>query len=114
VNPGAIRLTAAARDWAIEHGGTVTIRRSLRHGCCGGSTLVPVAEIGEPSDPREHVEAMVDGVRVFRPSSPAIDEAAPIVIDLAGLWRWRRLVVTGMEIAMAGEDAIARPVDDVR
>lgn len=70
----------------------------MRHGCCGGSALVPVAEIGEPNEPDKYVEELIDGVRIFRPSSLAIDEATPITIDLAGLWRWRRLVLTGLEI----------------
>jgi len=93
-----ITLTPAARRWAIEHGNAITLRRSLRHGCCGGSVRVPVAEIGEPGDSPEYVEEIVDGVRIYRSSSLAGEVGTPITIDLAGLWRWRRLVVTGIEI----------------
>ncbi|TVQ50706.1 MAG: hypothetical protein EA377_14075 [Phycisphaerales bacterium] len=104
-NHAAITLTPAARRWALEHGGAITLRESLRHGCCGGSAHVPVAEIGEPNDPAEYVEEVVDNVRIFLASALTIDGATPITIDLAGLWRWRRLVVTGIEITTAHEKA---------
>ena len=95
-----ITLTPAARCWALEHGSAITLRHSLRHGCCGGSARVPVAEIGEPVDPSQYLESVIDDVRIFRASSLAIDGATPITIDLAGLWRWRRFVVTGAGIGI--------------
>lgn len=104
-NHVTITLTPAARRWAQEHGGAITLRQSLRHGCCGGSARVPVAEIGEAKEPAKYVEEVVDDVRIFRDSSLAIDGATPITIDLAGLWRWRCLVVTGIEITTAHEKA---------
>lgn len=111
-NHATITLTPAARRWALEQGGAITLRQSRRHGCCGGSALVPVAEIGEPRQPRdaaenraEYIQEVVDGVRVFRSPSLATAGAAPITIDLAGLWRWRRLVVTGAQITADHEKA---------
>ena len=100
-----IRLTPAARRWAMEHGGAITLRQSLRHGCCGGRVRVPVAEIGTPNDPAEFIEEVVDEVRIFRYAALTNDERSPITIDLAGLWRWRALVIRGIEITTDHEKA---------
>lgn len=104
-NRNTITLTPAARGWANDHGGAITVRHSVRNGCCGGSARVPVAEVGEPGNPAEYVEETVDGVRIYRPSSLGNADRPVITIDLAGLWRWRRLVVTGIEITPDREKA---------
>ena len=97
-NRNTIRLTPEAYQWAIDRGEAITLRHSVRHGCCGGSTRVPIAEVGVPNDPTEYVEETVDGIRIYRQSSLGSSDGSVITIDLAGLWRWRRLVVTGSHI----------------
>jgi len=103
--PQTVRLTPAARRWIYEHGGAFTLRHSLRHGCCGGTALVPIAQIGEPQDPEQYVQETIDDIRIYRSPSLNIKQAASIVVELAGLWRWRRLVVTGLEITTSDQKA---------
>lgn len=89
------RLTLAARRWAIDPGGAITLRKSPRG---GGSAMMPVAQAHEPNDPAEYEREVVDDVTVYRRLSIPTDIASPIRIDFAGLWRWRRLIVEGIDI----------------
>jgi hypothetical protein len=94
---GSIRIEAAARDHISHLGGSVTLRGSRRHGCCGGTAFVPTAEPGPPSDAREYDSVTVDGITVFLRSDVAIG-AEPLVIGLDELFRLKRLRVEGTAI----------------
>ena len=93
-----ITLTPAARRWTMERGGAITLRHSTRHGCCGGRARVPVAEAGPPQNPQDYLETAIDGVHVFSPPDFVSDDDRTVTIELAGFWRWRRLVVEGIRI----------------
>jgi hypothetical protein len=43
----------------------VTLRRSRRHGCCGGTAFVPVAEPGAPADRERYRTVEVEAITVF-------------------------------------------------
>ena len=92
-----IRLTPAARDWALGREAAITLRRSLRHGCCGGSALVPLARAGAPDNPANFERLAIGGVTIY--ADPELLHAArrPLTIDVAGFWRWRRPVLEGAE-----------------
>ncbi len=87
-----VTLTAAARDWVLEHGSAVTLRAAPQHGCCGGHAAVPVAEARVPDAPADFERSTIDGVDVYR--APELSEG-PYRIELEGMLRWRRLVVEG-------------------
>jgi hypothetical protein len=83
-----------------RHGGALTIRSSPRHGCCGGTVAVAVAEAGPPRDAAAYQVEQVEGVRVYleRELRDAVD--GPVRIDLEGFGPWRRLWVSGIEPRM--------------
>lgn len=92
---GPAAVTEAAR--AHLAGRPVVLRPSPRHGCCGGTALVPVVEIGDEVGrgavgPDGYEVVRVDGVEVHVDRRLG-DEAGGWTIDLDGLLRWRRLVV---------------------
>jgi hypothetical protein len=97
--PGGIRIEADARAHISRLGGSVTLRGSRRHGCCGGTAFVPTAEPGPPVDPDEYHSLKVDGITVFLRSDVAIG-AEPLVIALDELFSLKRLRVEGMAIWM--------------
>jgi hypothetical protein len=88
-----VTLSAAARDWVLAHGGTVTLRAAPQHGCCGGHAAVPVAEVRVPNTPADFQHVIIDRVEIYR--APELAEG-PYRIGLEGFWRWRRLIVEGV------------------
>lgn len=83
-------ITGAAREYLA--GRPVVLRSSPRHGCCGGTALVPVVEIGPPADPNGFDLSLLDGVEVY--VDQRLDDAQWWTIDLDGILRWKRLVVS--------------------
>jgi hypothetical protein len=94
-----IRIEPAARAFLVAHGGAVTLRGSRRHGCCGGTAFVPVAEPGPPGDREGYSAHEVDGITVFLEPDVA-PGPEPLVVGLDELWRWQRLRVEGTAIRM--------------
>lgn len=87
-----LRITEAARAWLVANGGMLTLRTTTRHGCCGGSAGVPVAEARMPDDPAGMEHSDEAGLRIWREHSLA--EVA-LLVDIDGFGRWQRLVVEG-------------------
>lgn len=88
-------ITTAARAYLA--GRPVVLRSSPRHGCCGGTALLPAVEIGPPDDPGAFELADVLGVEVY--VDPRLDDVEWWTVDVDGLLRWRRLVVRDAEPA---------------
>ena len=86
-----IRITPEARRWLDDHGGEVTLRPSPRHGCCGGTAEVPVAEARRPDRPEDYDAVQVEGVRVH--VSRTLEVAGPIELRLETLMGFGRLFV---------------------
>lgn len=97
-----LTLTPAARQWILDHGGAVTIRHSPRHGCCGGQAMLPVADALVPGDEADYERRTIDGVDVYRARS--LTGAGVVTIDVAGFWRWRRLIVAGAGFGVVDSD----------
>ncbi len=96
---GMVRIDPAAREHIARAGGAVTLRGSRRHGCCGGTAFVPVAEEGPPDEASAYWSAEVNGITVFIREDMEIG-SAPLVIGLDELWGLRRLRVEGSAIWM--------------
>jgi hypothetical protein len=97
--PAEIRIEPAAREYLAARGAAVTLRGARRHGCCGGTAFVPVAEPGAPVD-REHYRPVeVEGITVFLERDVETG-SEPLVVDLDELWGWKRLSVAGTAIRM--------------
>lgn len=88
----ALRITPAARDWALQHGGVLTLRAMPQHGCCGGHAALPVASTNPPERAQDYDVETIDGITVYRAQALA---EGPYTIDLEGFWRWQRLTVEG-------------------
>lgn len=87
-----LTIDAGAIDWIERHGGAVTLRRSPRHGCCGGTALLPVAEARTPATPDDWIERQIDGVTVYV-ARELEAQAGPLSIRAEGFGHWRRLFV---------------------
>ncbi|MDZ7712297.1 MAG: CC/Se motif family (seleno)protein [Rhodovibrio sp.] len=97
----SIAIDAEAQAWLRRRGGALTLRHSPRHGCCGGSARLPVAEPQAPADPTGFDRHRLHGLDVYI----ARDFAAggqPVRVGLEGVWKWRRLTVDGAAIASGG------------
>jgi hypothetical protein len=92
---GTVHIEPAAREHIARAGGVVTLRGVRRHGCCGGTAFVPVAEMGPPDGDVGYRSFEVDGVTLFLQSDVEIGRD-PLVIGLDELWRLRRLRVEGL------------------
>ncbi|MFC2991480.1 CC/Se motif family (seleno)protein [Halomonas tibetensis] len=57
-----IEVTARARAWLKKKGGVATVRLSTRHGCCGGSADIAVAEARRPDEPERYTRLELEGV----------------------------------------------------
>jgi hypothetical protein len=94
-----IRIEAEAHSYLEARGGAVTLRGSRRHGCCGGTAFVPVAEPGPPDEPEHYQAHDVDGITVYLERDVTIGPE-PLVVGLDEVWRWQRLRVDGTAIWM--------------
>ena len=97
--PAEIRIEPEAREHLAGKGGAVTLRGSRRHGCCGGTAFVPVAEPGPPAERERYRTVEVEGITVFLERN--VETASePLVIGIDELWGWKRLRVEGTAIRM--------------
>lgn len=87
-----VRLEAGAAEWVARQGGVISLRPSPRHGCCGGTAPVPVAEARRPDDPSGWLARHIDGITVYLHPAMA-GHSAPLVVRAEGVLRWRRLFV---------------------
>lgn len=90
----SIRLEATAARHAARCGGAITLRGTPRHGCCGDTALVPVAETGAPADRDAWRAQTVDGITVHLDSALGGHEGY-LKICASGFGRWQRLFVAG-------------------
>ena len=96
-----IDLQVGLGAYLAGHGGAVTVRGAIRHGCCGGTVIVPVADAGAPDDAAGHALAERDGVRVFVERALLTGATTRLRIGVEGFGRWRRLWVEGVEARIA-------------
>jgi hypothetical protein len=75
----------------------LTVMAAPRHGCCGGTVGVPVAEEGVPSklDAYEVIEQ--DGIVVYIERALVRGADEPITVGIDGFGPWRALWVAGLE-----------------
>ncbi len=96
-----IRLSPEARQWLQGRHDAVTLRVSPRHGCCGGTAGVPVAEPGTPVDPAAFQRVVVDGITVFL--APELESGEAFTIRVEGFLGLKRLFVEGATLSAGKE-----------
>ncbi len=96
-----IRLSSDARNWLQGRYDAVTLRVSPRHGCCGGTAGVPVAEPGPPENEAAFRRFDVDGITVYLAAELESEQAYTIRVE--GFWGLRRLFVEGAALSAGKE-----------
>ena len=86
--------------YLMRRGASVTLRASPRHGCCGGTVDVPVAELGAPTNTERYEVIEREGVRVYLELGLRRAAREPVTVGLEGFGPWRRLWVSGLESQM--------------
>lgn len=91
----SIDITPDAAEYIREKGGTVMLRSTLKHGCCGGRVELVKAEAGAPRPEDDFESFDLDGVTLYAERGLADDLDTPIRIGLDRLFRMRALYVEG-------------------
>jgi len=99
-----VNLTSAALDYVRRHGGHIMLMDGYRSGCCGGRIRVPALAAEQPKDASQYSSFEIDGCTVWVPSTWT---SGRMEIDLARLWRFRKLVIQSIEIHQAGGISVA-------
>lgn len=92
----APHITASAHTYLA--GRAVHVRSSPRHGCCGGSASIPVAEPGAPEETADAECFEVSGTIVYVDRG-LFGADGSWTVDTDGFARWRRLVVLGLDLS---------------
>lgn len=87
-----LTVSAAAQAWVADRGGSLTVRTATRHGCCGGSAAVPVAEARKPDQPEAYEQHIRGDVTVYVALHLS---GEPLSVDLDRFGPWTRLIVEG-------------------
>lgn len=87
-----IDISSNALDFIKQQGGVVTIRLSPKHGCCGGSASIAVAEASAPKDPSLYQRHCYQDITMFIDSA-LVDQG--LRVDIEGFWKLRHLYVDG-------------------
>lgn len=103
MTPPRIAVSEEAKEWLLARGGALTLRYSLRHGCCGGSAELPVADPEAPAEREVYEKHWLDGLDIYIANDFAAN-GREVRVSLEGFWKWRRLTVDGAEIA-SGRDS---------
>ncbi|MGJ7460708.1 CC/Se motif family (seleno)protein [Halomonas sp. MA07-2] len=89
----AIEITARTREWLKKKGGVATVRLSTRHGCCGGSADIAVAEARTPDEPGSYKRLELDDVTLY--IDPTLVDQG-LKVDIEGFLGLRYLMVEGV------------------
>ncbi|MDZ7852447.1 MAG: CC/Se motif family (seleno)protein [Halomonas sp.] len=88
----AINVTEPASEWLLKKGGVATVRLSPRHGCCGGSADIAVAEAHMPDDPERFTRLEFDGMTLY--IDPTLVDQR-LTLDVEGFLGLKHLFVEG-------------------
>lgn len=85
-----IDIASNALDFIKQRGGTLTVRLSPRHGCCGGLAKVAVAEANPPADPSLYQCHRYQNITLF--IDPALIGQG-LSVNVEGWWKLRHLYI---------------------
>lgn len=94
----AVILTPEAAAYVRSRGGVLTLRRSPRHGCCGGSVTLAVAEAVAPPGTAGFVRHDVADLVVY--VEDGFGPGGPLHVGLDRLLGFASLYVEGAEAQM--------------
>lgn len=90
-----LHIEAAAAHYIQTRGGHILLRRSPRHGCCGGRVFLPVVDLGRPASADDYLTLEQDGVRIHIERPLVFSWRGPLTIGFTQLWGWGKLWVEG-------------------
>lgn len=100
MKPAGVRLTAEARDYILEKGGVLTLRSTLRHGCCRGRVELVKAEAERPRSEAGFRSLPLDGLTLHLEEGLLEEIEGPVEVGLDRLMGLRSLYVSGASSRM--------------
>jgi hypothetical protein len=91
-----ITIDPQAKQYLIKHDAALTLRSSPRHGCCGGTVFLPIAEAGQTKGSESWPVAEHDGIRVYIEPGMDLPGHAQLRIGVDKLLMMTRLWVEGV------------------
>lgn len=92
--PIPIDIPPDAAEYIREKGGSVMLRSTFKHGCCGGRIELVKADVGRP-DGEGFERFEVDGLELFAERGLVRELDQPVRIGLDKLFKMRALYVEG-------------------
>ena len=83
-----------------KHESSLTLRASPRHGCCGGTVFLPVAEAGIPRDSENWASVEHNAIRIYIEPGLDIPDNTHIRVGLDKLLMFNHLWVEGLTPSM--------------
>jgi hypothetical protein len=80
-----------------QHNGELTLRTSPRHGCCGGTVMLPVLEPGAPPAAQDWPVFKQDGLVIYIEPGVDLPPGAAVRIGIDRFFKWHRLWIEGLE-----------------
>jgi hypothetical protein len=80
-----------------QHNGELMLRTSPRHGCCGGTVILPVLEPGAPPEGQAWPRVEQEGVSIYIEPGVDLPDGATIHIGLDRFLKWHKLWIEGLE-----------------
>lgn len=95
-----LQVDAAARAYLVDRQNALMLRASPRHGCCGGTVFLPVAEAGRPPVNDGWRSLPHDDLTVYLEVGLVIPPGTLLRIGLDRFLGWQRLSVDGLDASM--------------
>jgi hypothetical protein len=80
-----------------QHNGQLMLRTSPRHGCCGGTVILPVLEPGAPDSTENWGFLEHEGVHMYIEPGVVLPTDAVVHIGLDSFMKWHKLWIEGLE-----------------
>ena len=95
-----VELDEAALVYLAAHQNALMLRASPRHGCCGGTVLLPVAEPGIPQIQTNWNQLERGDLTIYLEDGLIIPPGTLLRISVDKLLNWSRLSVEGLAASM--------------
>ena len=95
-----IMIDREAKAYLIKHDSALALRVSPRHGCCGGTVFLPIAEPGMIQGSELWPVTEQDGIRIYVEPGMDLPDGTHLRIGIDKLLMMTRLWVEGVQSTM--------------
>ncbi|MFP4322729.1 MAG: CC/Se motif family (seleno)protein [Anaerolineales bacterium] len=95
-----ITIDADAQEFLRKHEAAMTLRASPRHGCCGGTVFLPIAEAGMTQGGEAWPVTERDGIRIYIDPAMVLPDDIHLRIGIDRFLMMTRLWVEGLKSVM--------------